>query len=108
MSFQRLDVRAWSALQARRPEEVRRLLIGPEIANFHEAAAAAQELATLEAAHAVQQERKFDYARKDALRLLLGAGIVAALLVVILLITATDLARQAERALAKPTSGAGD
>lgn len=97
--FSRLDAVAWAALQARRTDDVRRILLGPEIENFQRAAGAAQELAELEEAHAAAQERGFRDARADALRILVGASIVAILLVVILLITATDLARQAERTL---------
>ncbi len=97
--FMRLDDEAVAALRAGRREELRRILLGPEITNFHRAAAAAQELAAAEDAHAAAQERAFKDARKDALRFLIVAAIVAALLVVILLLTANDLARAAERAL---------
>lgn len=98
-AFDRLDAVAWAALQAGRKEAVRRIFLGPEIENFQRAASAAQELATLEDMNASAQERRFDDARDDALRLLIGASIVAVLLVIILLVTATDLVRQAERAL---------
>jgi hypothetical protein len=94
--FDRLDVVAWAALQAGRTDQVRRIFLGPEIANFQRAAAAAQQLAELEDANARSQEREFEDSRHDALRVLVGAGIVSALLIVILLVTAMDLARQAE------------
>jgi hypothetical protein len=97
--FQRLDARAWSALQGGRTEEVRRLFLGPEIENFHRAAAAAQNLADFEQKRVASEDRQFEDARKDALRLLVGASVVAALLIVLLLMTALDLARLAERAL---------
>ena len=97
--FQRLDRVAWEALEAGRTAEVRRILLGPEIENFEHAAKAAQELAALEDARAGTAERAFTDARKDAVRFLVGASVIAALLVVILLVTATDLARRAERAL---------
>jgi hypothetical protein len=99
--FDRLDARAWKALQAGQIDEVRRIFLGPEIANFQRAATAAQALADLEARRADAEDKKFEDARKDALRLLIGAAIVAALLVVLLLVTAIDLARLAERALAE-------
>jgi methyl-accepting chemotaxis protein len=98
--FMRLDRVAWAALQAGRTAEVRRLFLGPEIANFRRAAAGAQGLAQVEERRANAEERRFREARKDALRALIGASIVAALLVAILLVTALDLARMAERALA--------
>ncbi len=97
--FARLDKRAWGALQVGRADEVRRLLLGPEIENFRRAAAAAEELAGLERAHAAAHERAFRGARADAVRLLIGASIVAAFLVVVLLVTASDLARRAESTL---------
>jgi methyl-accepting chemotaxis protein len=103
--FERLDVRSWAALQAGRADEVKRLLLGPEIANFQRAAAAAERLAAAEDAFAQREERRFRRARHDALRFLVAAAVVAALLVAILLVTALDLARLAEQRLA---AGDGD
>jgi hypothetical protein len=97
--FARLDRRSWAALRAGRPEEVRRILLGPEIANFERAAGAAEDLAAFEDARTAAQDRAFTDARTEALRLLLGSAIIAAVVVFILLVTATDLARRAERAL---------
>ena len=104
--FMRLDKVAWAALQAGRTAQVRRLFLGPEIANFRRAAAGAQGLAQVEEKRANAEERRFRDARKDALRALIGASIVAALLVAILLVTALDLARMAERALGQSSSPA--
>jgi methyl-accepting chemotaxis protein len=100
--FMRLDRVAWAALQAGRTAEVRRLFLGPEIGNFRRAAAAAQGLAQFEEERANVEDRKFRDTRKDALRSLIGASIMAALLVAILLVTALDLARMAEGALTPP------
>jgi methyl-accepting chemotaxis protein len=100
-AFDRLDARAWAALQAGRAGEVRRIFLGPEIDNFQRAAAAAQELADFESSRAMAEDRKFEDARTEALRLLVAASIVTALLIVLLLVTALDLARTAERALAE-------
>jgi methyl-accepting chemotaxis protein len=97
--FMRVDVQAFAALRAGRAGEVRRLFLGPEIANFQRAAAAAQGLAAFEDARAGAEDRKFRKARRDAMRYLVLAGILAALFVGILLATAVDLARSAERAL---------
>jgi methyl-accepting chemotaxis protein len=105
--FMRLDRVAWAALQAGRTAQVRRLFLGPEIANFERAAAGAQGLAQLEDERANAEERRFRDARKDALRSLIGASIVAGLLVAILLVTALDLARMAERALTPSREDAG-
>jgi methyl-accepting chemotaxis protein len=102
--FMRVDKQAYAALRAGRQAEVRRLFLGPEIGNFQRAAAAAQDLATLEDANASAEERRFDKARKDALRYLILASILSGVFVAILLATAVDLARSAERALAQPPS----
>jgi methyl-accepting chemotaxis protein len=102
--FMRLDRVAWAELQAGRTAQVRRIFLGPEIANFRRAAAGAQRLAQVEEQRANAEERKFRDARKDALRSLIAASLMAALLVAILLVTALDLARMAERALARPPS----
>jgi hypothetical protein len=104
--FMEVDGEAFAALQAGRTDKVKELFLGPEIANFRRAAAAAQSLAAYEAARSVDQDRAFKDARKDALRLLIAVSVIAGLLVVILLITANDLARAAERSLgdAPPSS----
>ena len=100
--FMRLDVRAWAALQAGRTAEVKRLFLGPEIVNFERIALAAQQLATFEDVFASREEQEFRSARKNALRYLIGASVIAGLLVAILISTALDLARSAERGLEEP------
>ncbi len=104
--FMELDAEAFAALQAGRTEEVKRLFLGPELENFDRAATAAQRLSAYEAARVTTQDRAFKDARKDALRLLIAVSVIAALLVVILLITANDLAKAAESALERhPPAG---
>jgi cytochrome oxidase assembly protein ShyY1 len=105
--FMRLDAVAWAALRADKTDQVRRLFLGPEIANFERAAAAAQRLAELEAARADAEDRRFTDSRRDALRYLIAASILAALLVAILLVTAVDLVRSAERTLEGPVAPDG-
>jgi hypothetical protein len=95
-AFAQLDDASWAALQAGRPEEVKRILLGPELVNFQRAAAASQALAAFETAQTARQDKAFKDARSDALRLLVVCSIVAGLLVFILLLTASDLARHAE------------
>ncbi len=102
--FAALDVKAWAALRAGRQAEVRRLFLGPEIDNFRRAATAAQALADFERSRTTGEDREFKDARTDALRLLILASLVTALFIVILLVTAVDLARTAERALGSPGS----
>jgi len=100
-AFMALDVVAYRALQNGNTEEVKRLFLGPEIRNFQSAADAADQLASLEAARAASTEKAFEDAQDEALRLLILASIVAAVLVALLLVTAFDLARAAERTLAE-------
>ncbi len=100
--FMRLDAQAWAALQAGRTAEVKRLFLGPEIANFERMALAAQQLAAFEGEFASREEHEFRSARRDALRYLIGASVIAGLLVAILIATALDLARSAERTLEEP------
>jgi methyl-accepting chemotaxis protein len=96
--YMQLDAEAWAALQMGREARVKRILLGPEITNFSRASRAADQLAQVEAAGAEAERRRFEDARTDALRFLLGASLVAGLSVFILLVTATDLARAADRA----------
>jgi CHASE3 domain sensor protein len=98
--FMALDDQAYAALQAGRTQEVKRLFLGPEITNFTRAANASQQLAAFEAGRLSSEDKSFEDAREDALRLLIAVSVIAALLVVILLITANDLAKMAERTLA--------
>ncbi|MFY9578885.1 MAG: hypothetical protein WAQ33_06130 [Gaiellaceae bacterium] len=100
--FMRLDTRAWAALQAGRTAEVKRLFLGPEIVNFERMARAAQQLATVEGNLTSREDQEFRSARKDALRYLIGASVIAGLLVAILIAAALDLARTAERAPQQP------
>jgi len=101
-AFAKLDDESWAALQAGRPEEVKRILLGPELVNFERAAAAAQALAAFETAQVAAEDKSFEDARSNALRLLILCSIVAALLVFILLVTASDLVRRAEGKLDDP------
>jgi methyl-accepting chemotaxis protein len=100
--FARLDDESWAALQAGRPEEVKRILLGPELVNFQRAAAAAQALAAFQTAQVAAENESFEDARSNALRLLVVCSIFAGLLVFILLLTASDLARLAESRLDEP------
>jgi hypothetical protein len=103
--FARLDDASWAALQAGRPDEVKRILLGPELVKFRRAAAASQALAAFESAQTAKQDKAFKDARSDALRLLVLCSIVAGLLVFILLLTASDLARRAEGKLEDADGG---
>jgi hypothetical protein len=99
--FMAVDRNAYAALKAGRTQEVRRIFLGPEITNFERTAAAARRLALLQEAYATTQERSFRSERTEALRLMIGASVIAAVLVAILVATALDLARSAERNLSE-------
>jgi CHASE3 domain sensor protein len=99
--FMRLDDQAFAALQAGHKAVVKRIFLGPELVHFGRAATASQQLASYEADRVSVQDKAFKDARHDALRLLIAVSAIAGLLVVILLITANDLARAAEGKLAE-------
>ena len=101
--FMRLDDQAFAALQAGNKARVKDIFLGPELTIFKRAAASAQRLAGYEAGRVSVEDKAFKDARHDALRLLIAVSAIAGLLVVILLITANDLARAAEGKLAGQT-----
>jgi hypothetical protein len=103
--FMRLDDQAYAALQAGRTEVVKRIFLGPELVHFGRAAAAAQRLAAYESGRVSVQDKEFKDARHDALRLLIAVSAISGLLVIILLVTANDLARTAEGKLAGQPRG---
>jgi hypothetical protein len=93
--FLRLDEQAWRALQAGREAVTRRILLGPEIANFEEIAGTAERLADYETREAGATEAAFDDTRDDVRRRLIAVALGAALVIVLLLLTAGDIARLA-------------
>jgi methyl-accepting chemotaxis protein len=94
-AFLRLDAVAYRALRAGRPGEVRTLFLGPEIRNFQAMATAAGQLAAGQARSTARARRRFDQERHDARRRLIVVGLGAGVLVILLLITAQDVARLA-------------
>ena len=93
--FMELDRVAWRALQAGNPDETKRILLGPELRRFEAMAATAEELADYEAEQATATEVAFDDARDEARRRLIAVALGAALVIVLLLVTANDIARMA-------------
>jgi hypothetical protein len=90
-----LDDVAYRALQDGRTERVRRIFLGPEITRFRTMAAAAADLAAYEATRADATRRAFDDEHRDARRQLVAVGLGAGVLIVLLLLTAQDVARAA-------------
>ncbi len=93
--FMRLDAIAWRELQAGHYAKVRKIFLGPEIRQFLATAATAERLAKLEAKRATASEADFDSARDDARKRLIAVALGAALVVILLLVTANDVARMA-------------
>ena len=93
--FMRLDAVAYSALRAGREERVRQIFLGPEIRNFEAMAAAAGQLAAEEARRTAEVQRRFDQRLTDAKKTLVVVGLGAGVLIILLLLTASDIARLA-------------
>jgi hypothetical protein len=94
-AFLRLDVVAYNALRAGQAQRVKALFLGPEIRNFEAMASAAGVLAAEEARRTAAAERRFADERREARRRLVVVGLGAGVLIVLLLLTAWDVARLA-------------
>jgi hypothetical protein len=94
-AFMRLDAEAYRALRAGRTGRVRQLFLGPEIRNFEAMAAAAGQLAVEEARRTAEVQRRFDQRLTDAKKALVVVGLGAGVLIILLLLTASDIARLA-------------
>ena len=93
--FMRLDAQAYSALRRGDDARVKRIFLGPELELFDAMAERADELARYEARGASATERAFDESREDSRRGLIAVALGAALVIILLLVTASDIARMA-------------
>jgi hypothetical protein len=93
--FMDLDAVAYRALRAGRKARVRQLFLGPEIRNFEAMATAASQLAAEEERRNAEVERSFDDRLSDAKKTLVVVGLGAGVLIILLLLTASDIARLA-------------
>ena len=93
--FMRLDAVAYRALREGREARVRQIFLGPEIRNFEAMASAAGQLAAEEARRNAEVEQKFDDRLDDAKKTLVVVGLGAGVLIILLLLTASDIARLA-------------
>ena len=93
--FMVLDEAAYGALQRGDEARVKQIFLGPELRLFDEMASRADELARYEARGATATEKAFDDTREDARRGLIAVALGAALVIVLLLVTAADIARMA-------------
>jgi hypothetical protein len=94
-AFMGLDVVAYRALQAGQDRRVKRIFLGPEIRNFQAMATAAGELAAEEGRRNADVQRAFDQRLNDAKKALVVVGLGAGVLIILLLLTAWDIARLA-------------
>jgi hypothetical protein len=93
--FMRLDAEAYSALKRGDEGRVKQLFLGPELELFDEMAQRADELARYESRGATATEKAFDDSREDSRRGLIAVALGAALVIILLLVTASDIARMA-------------
>src|SRR3954447_4843431 len=94
-SFMEIDAQAYRALRAGDERRVRDLFLGPEIARFSAMADTADELAAYERQQAAATQRAFDKAKDDARKRLITVALGAGIVIVLLLVTASDVARLA-------------
>jgi hypothetical protein len=94
-AFMDLDDDAWEALQDDRPQETKRILLGPELEHFEAMAQAAGELAAAQDRHVAEARTGFDDASDRARRELVAVAIGAAIVIVLLLVTLQDVIRLA-------------
>jgi hypothetical protein len=93
--FMALDDVAYAALQRGDDARVKQIFLGPELRLFDEMASRSEELASYEARGATATEKAFDDSREDSRRSLIAVGLGAGLVIVLLLVTAADIARLA-------------
>jgi len=93
--FMRLDAEAFSALRRGQDGRVKQIFLGPELRLFDQMANRADELARYEGRGATATEKAFDASREDARRGLIAVALGGALVIVLLLVTAADIARMA-------------
>jgi hypothetical protein len=93
--FVALDEVAYGALREGRPERTRRIILGPEIEHFEAMAGAADSLASLQAREEQAARDAFADERRSARRKLVAVGLGAGVVIILLLVTAQDVARAA-------------
>ena len=93
--FMDLDAIAWRSLLGGDPGRTKAILLGPELKRFEAMAATADQLAAYEVRGAAAAKSAFDDARENARRRLIAVGLGAAVVIILLLVTANDIARMA-------------
>jgi hypothetical protein len=93
--FMQLDQQAYAALRSGDAARVKRIFLGPELRLFDQMASRADELARYEARSATVTETEFSDAREESRRGLIAVALGAGLVIILLLVTASDIARLA-------------
>jgi CHASE3 domain sensor protein len=93
--FMTLDDEAFDALQRGDARRVKQIFLGPELKLFDSMAAGADSLARYESRRDEATEKAFDDSREDLRRGLIAVALGAALVIILLLVTASDIARMA-------------
>ena len=93
--FMALDAVAYRELLAGNAAETKRIFLGPELQRFEAMAATAESLARYEADEATKADESFDDTRDDARRTLITVALGAGIVILLLLVTAGDVARLA-------------
>jgi hypothetical protein len=91
--FMSLDDKAFLALQRGDDRRVKQIFLGPELDLFDSMATGADELAGYESRRDTATEKAFDTSREDLRRGLIAVALGAALVIILLLVTASDIAR---------------
>jgi hypothetical protein len=93
--FMALDAAAFAALRAGDAAEVKRIFLGPELLRFEAMAGTAERLAAYESERAAEAGDAFDQDRDDARKRLIAVALGAGMVIILLLVTAQDVARLA-------------
>jgi hypothetical protein len=106
--FLALDDVALAALRRGDADEVKRIFLGPELLRFEAMAATAQRLADYEAERAADADEAFNDDRDQARKRLIAVALGAAMVIVLLLVTAQDVVRLALEGARSRENGTGD
>jgi hypothetical protein len=93
--FMGLDDEAFGALQRGDDRRVKQIFLGPELRLFDSMATRADDLARYESRRDDATEQAFDDSREGSRRGLIAVALGATLVIILLLVTAADIARMA-------------
>ncbi|MGZ5338426.1 MAG: hypothetical protein ACXWEE_02335 [Thermoleophilaceae bacterium] len=93
--FMRLDDEAFASLQRGDERRVKQIFLGPELDLFDSMSTGADDLARYESRRDSATEEAFDDSREDSRRGLIAVALGATLVIILLLVTASDIARMA-------------